>query len=175
MPLRIVGFIRPIDAIPSRRTRRPPPRTELTPRTIDVALARNTLSARYTASTLCVPCGSAAVLKVVVAVTEPVALRVPWPITLPFIRNATTPVGVLFWEPVTVAVSVTFDPSVAGDGDAAKATVDVRVFAPEGCTNCAKAGDVLGGIVALPRYRAVMAWPPARVPTSSIAQSCQTT
>jgi hypothetical protein len=66
----------------------------------------------------------------------------------------------LFCDPVTVAVSATVDPNVAGDGEAASAVVEVRVVAPAGCTYCANAGDVLGGIVALPRYLAVIAWPP---------------
>src|SRR5215471_21212335 len=74
--------------------------------------------------------------------------------------NRTTPDGALFCEPTTVACRDTGAPCEAGDGEAVSVTVDVRVFAPDGRTYCASDGDTLGGVVALPRYRAVIAWPP---------------
>ena len=134
---------------------------QLTTSEIDVLLARNVASPRYTASTLCVPCGGEPAASDIAAVVLPVWLSVPCPRTDPFSMNSTTPLGALFCDPVTVAVSVTVDPNVAGAGEAASAIVEVRVVAPEGWTYCANAGDELGGIVELPRYLAVIAWPPA--------------
>ena len=57
----------------------------------------------------------------------------------------------------TVAVTVTSLPSAAGDGDAVTAMEGALVFAPEGCTVCASASDMLGGNDVVPRYCAAIA------------------
>ena len=88
------------------------------------------MSPRYTASTVWVPRGSAAVASDTAAVRLPVGISVPCPSTDPFTMNNTCPVGTRFGDTLTVAVSVTVDPSAAGDGDAASAVVDVRAFSP---------------------------------------------
>src|SRR5262245_19113888 len=76
----------------------------------------------------------------------------------------TVPVGARFCDPVIVAVKLTVEPSAAGEGDATSVVVEFRGWPPDAWTYCANAADVLGGIVALPRYRAVIGWPPAASP-----------
>jgi len=97
---------------------------------------------------------------VAVAVTLPTALRPAVPMTVPFAKNTTVPVGTLFCDPETVAVTATSVPRVVVEGAAVTAVVVARVFVPDACTVCAKAGDTLGGILALPAKRAVSACPP---------------
>src|SRR6185436_7370005 len=81
------------------------------------------------------------------------------PTTVPFVTKTTVPVGTLFGDPDTVAVSATSLPSAAGDGDATT-VVDVALgLAPGICTVCANAADTLGGTPALPLNRAVIACP----------------